>query len=119
MKAVDLRATVAALDRFWSQHTVGEANGNLFKVAKGIDSTNWHSHAAEDEVFIILRGSLVMHLRSGDVHLGEGDFFIVPAGVEHCPHAPEEVHLLLVGPSVTSNEAGGKPDWSNDRSAAT
>lgn len=118
MNAVDLRGTVAALDRYWSQHTVGEANGSLFKVAKGIDSTNWHSHPDEDEVFIVLRGSLTIHLRSGDVHLRDGGFFVVPAGVEHCPQADEEVHLLLVGPSVTSNEAGGKPDWSHDRRAA-
>jgi mannose-6-phosphate isomerase-like protein (cupin superfamily) len=115
MERIDPRAAAAALDRYWSQQVIGEANGNLFKVAKGIGSTNWHSHDDQDEVFLVLRGQLTMGLRTGDVELREGDMFIAPRGVEHCPRADSEVHLLLVGPEVTSNAAGGKPDWSYDR----
>ncbi len=110
---VTLREAAAELEEFWSQHTVGEANGNLFKVAKGIGSTNWHSHDDQDEVFVVLRGQLTVQLRTGDVELNEGDLFIVPRGVEHCPHADSEVHLLLVGPEITSTPKGGKPDWSS------
>jgi mannose-6-phosphate isomerase-like protein (cupin superfamily) len=114
MEKVDVRSATSALDEFWSQKIVGEANGNLFKVAKGIGSTNWHKHDDEDEVFFVYKGRLTIQLRDRNVELGEGDMFIVPRGVEHCPLAGEEVHLLLVGPSVTSTVEGGKPDWSKN-----
>jgi mannose-6-phosphate isomerase-like protein (cupin superfamily) len=110
--AINLHAAAAALDEYWSQRTVGESNNNLFKVAKGVGSTNWHVHPTEDEVFVVLRGSLTIQLRDVDVVLSEGDLYIVPAGVEHCPTADDDVHLLLVGPSITSTAAGGKPAWS-------
>jgi len=112
MEKVDIRAATAALDEFWSQQVIGEANGNLFKVAKGSGSTNWHKHDDEDEVFFVYKGRLTIQLRTGNVELSEGDMFIVPRGVEHCPRADDEVHLLLVGPTVTSTREGGKPDWS-------
>ena len=102
----------AELPEFWSQRVVGEANGNLFKVAKGIDSTVWHSHDDQDEVFLVTSGRLIVQLRSGDVTLEAGELLVVPRGVEHCPRAEGEVHLLLVGPEITSNDAGGKPAWS-------
>ncbi len=112
MEKVDVRAASSSLDEFWSQKVVGEANGNLYKVAKGIGSTNWHKHDDEDEVFFVYKGRLTIQLRTGDVELTEGDMFIVPRGVEHCPRADEEVHLLLVGSTITSTPEGGKPDWS-------
>ena len=109
---VPLASTADALTQYWSQHVVGEANGNLFKVAKGVGSTNWHQHDDQDEVFLILKGTVTMQLRSGDVELNAGDLFIVPRGTEHCPKADTEAHFMLVGPSITSNQAGGKPSWS-------
>ena len=112
MQRIDPKAAAAALDEYWSQKVLGEANGNLFKVAKGIGSTTWHKHDDQDEVFIVLQGRITIQLRTGDVDLAEGDMFIVPRGVEHCPTADEEVHLLLVGPEITSTQEGGKPDWS-------
>ena len=112
LQPTPLQPMAASPEQYWSQRIVGEANGNLFKVAKGIGSTNWHAHADQDEVFVILKGSLTMQLRTGDVILAAGDLFVIPRGVEHCPRADEEVHLMLVGPSITSNEAGGKPAWS-------
>jgi quercetin dioxygenase-like cupin family protein len=105
-------AEAGALTEFWSQRVLTAANGNLFKVAKGIGSTNWHTHDDQDETFLVLRGRLVVQLRDGDVTLGPGDLYAIPRGVEHCPRADEETHFLLVGPDVTSNAAGGKPDWS-------
>ena len=112
MESVELRNRAAALTEYWSQQTVAEANGNLFKVAKGIGATNWHAHEDQDETFLVLKGDITIQLRAGDVHLGAGDLFVVPRGVEHCPVADAEVHLLLIGPSVTSNAIGGKPEWS-------
>lgn len=110
--AIPLSATAGARPEFWSQEVVGEANGSVFRVAKGIGSTTWHSHADQDEVFIVTRGELVVELRSGDVHVGEGELLVVPRGTEHRPRADAEVHFLIVGTGITSNAEGGKPDWS-------
>ena len=112
MEKVDIKATALSLEEFWSQKIVGEANGNLFKIAKGIGSTTWHKHDDEEEVFFVYKGHLTIQLRTGNIELDEGDMFIVPRGVEHCPRADEEVHLLVIGRTVTSTKEGGKPDWS-------
>jgi mannose-6-phosphate isomerase-like protein (cupin superfamily) len=63
----------------------------------------WHSHAETDDFFLVLKGRLTIRLRDGDVHLGPGELYVVPAGVEHCPVAEEEVHLLLIEPAGTPN----------------
>ena len=114
MEKVHLAAEAAELTEFWSQRVVAASNGNLFKVAKGIGSTTWHTHDDQDETFLLLSGRLTVQLRSGDVELAPGDLFVVPRGVEHCPLATEEARFLLVGPEVTSTAAGGKPQWSVD-----
>lgn len=112
MEKVTPGDVAAGLTEFWSQEVIGQANGNLFKVAKGIGSTTWHTHDDQEETFLLLRGRLTIQLRSGDVHLAPGDLFVIPRGVEHRPLAEEEAHFLLVGPEVTSTAAGGKPQWS-------
>jgi mannose-6-phosphate isomerase-like protein (cupin superfamily) len=109
---IPLGARAGGLAEFWSQEVVGRANGQLLKVAKGIGETNWHSHDDQDETFVVLRGRLVVQLRTGDVTLGAGEMLVIPSGVEHRPVAAEEVHLLLIGSAITSDEAGGKPAWS-------
>jgi mannose-6-phosphate isomerase-like protein (cupin superfamily) len=110
----NLDAAARERPEYWSQRVIGEANGSLFKVAKGISSTTWHAHEDYDEVFLVTSGEMVVQLRDGDVTLGPGDFLVVPRGVEHCPKADEAVHFMIVGPEVTSNAAGGKPAWSYD-----
>jgi mannose-6-phosphate isomerase-like protein (cupin superfamily) len=111
-EATPLSRTAAELDEFWSQHTVGEANGSVYRVAKGIGSTTWHHHDDQDEVFVVTEGELIIELETGEVRVGAGELFIVPRGVEHRPRAEREAHFLIVGTTVTSNAAGGKPDWS-------
>ena len=81
MEKVDIRATALSLEEFWSQKIVGEANGNLFKIAKGIGSTTWHKHDDEEEVFFVYKGHLTIQLRTGNIDLNEGDMFIVPRSV--------------------------------------
>jgi mannose-6-phosphate isomerase-like protein (cupin superfamily) len=102
----------ARLTEFWSQRILASGNGNLFKVAKGIGSTNWHRHDDQDEIFLVLDGHIVIQMRDRDIDLGPGDLFVIPRGTEHCPVAREEARFLLIGPEVTSNAAGGKPGWS-------
>jgi mannose-6-phosphate isomerase-like protein (cupin superfamily) len=63
----------------------------------------WHSHADTDDFFYVVKGNLTLRLRDGDVLLGPGDLYVVPKGVEHCPVAAEEVHLLLIEPAGTPN----------------
>jgi mannose-6-phosphate isomerase-like protein (cupin superfamily) len=114
MESLPLSRTAAELPEFWSQRIVGEANGSLYKVAKGVGATTWHAHDDQDEVFIVTEGELIVELRDGEVRVAAGELFIVPRGVEHRPRADRETHLLLVGTSVTSTAAGGKPAWSQD-----
>jgi len=109
---VKLRDEAAGLAEFWSQKVVARGNGQLFKVAKGIGSTTWHSHDDQDEIFVVLKGQLRVQLRDRDVVLDPGELFVVPLGVEHCPVADTETHFLLVGTAITSTAEGGKPDWS-------
>ena len=101
-----------SLTEFWSQRVLAEANGQLIKVAKGIGETRWHSHEDQDETFLVLAGRLTVSLRDRDVVLDPGDLFVVPLGVEHRPFANEEARFVIMGTSITSTAAGGKPAWS-------
>ncbi|MFG1922957.1 cupin domain-containing protein [Cryptosporangium sp. NPDC048952] len=112
LQKISLRSEADQLTEFWSQRVLAAGNGNLFKVAKGTGSTNWHSHDDQDETFLLLEGRLTVQLRDGDVDLAPGDLLVIPRGVEHCPRADGEARFLLVGPEITSTAAGGKPDWS-------
>jgi quercetin dioxygenase-like cupin family protein len=114
MEKVTLTDQAATLTEFWSQKVVASGNGQLFKVAKGIGSTRWHSHDDQDEVFLVLTGQLRVQLRDRDVILDPGDLFVVPRGVEHCPVAENEARFLIIGTAITSTAAGGKPEWSHD-----
>ncbi len=111
---VDLDSRAAGLTEYWSQETVGSANGSQLRVAKGTGSTHWHAHDDQDEVFLVTAGELIIELRSGEVSVGPGQLFIVPKGVEHRPRAETEARFLIIGTTITSNAAGGKPDWSED-----
>ena len=110
MDKVNIPDALASLTEHWSQKIIGEANGQLFKVAKGIGSTRWHKHDDQDELFILYKGHLTIQLRDRNIELDENDMFVVPKGVEHCPKAQDEVEFLIVGLNITSNEAGGKPN---------
>jgi mannose-6-phosphate isomerase-like protein (cupin superfamily) len=64
---------------------------------------NWHSHPDTDDLFLVLSGRLTIQMRDGDVVLGPGEMYVVPKGVEHCPRADEETHLLIIEPAGTPN----------------
>jgi mannose-6-phosphate isomerase-like protein (cupin superfamily) len=115
LQKITVADEAAGLTEFWSQRVVAAANGNLFKVAKGTGSTTWHAHEDQDETFLLLSGELTVQLRAGDVHLRPGDLLVIPRGVEHCPTVVGEARFLLIGPEVTSTEAGGKPAWSRPK----
>ncbi len=103
MKKVNLKDTFGRIDAYWQPRIAGALNGQHVKLAKVKGDFIWHSHEDADELFLVLKGTLVIQLREGAVTLEPGEFYIVPCGVEHRPVAKEEVHLLLFEPEGTLN----------------
>ena len=85
VRAVSVDDVARARPEYWSQETIAEANGSLFKAAKGVGSTAWHAHDDQDEVFLVTHGTLIVELRTGDVAAHAGELLVVPRGVEHRP----------------------------------
>jgi mannose-6-phosphate isomerase-like protein (cupin superfamily) len=100
---VNLREKFALFHDLWSPKIVGELNDSYIKLAKFKGEFVWHQHANEDELFLVVRGRLVIKFRGHDVHLEAGEFLVVPRGVEHLPIAEEEVEVLLLEPKSTLN----------------
>ncbi|HPF36879.1 cupin domain-containing protein [bacterium] len=84
------------LPEFWSPRIIAQVDDSYVKVAKLQGTLAWHSHAHEDELFYILKGSLTMEMEDRTVELREGDVFVVPKGVRHNPVAAEECHVMLI-----------------------
>ena len=103
MQKVDLNEKLGLFSEHWSPKIVGELNGQQVKVAKFKGEFVWHKHDEEDEMFLVLRGKFTMQLRDRNIELEEGQFLIVPRGVEHCPVAEEEVAIMLFEPATTLN----------------
>lgn len=90
----------------WSPKIIAQLNDYHFKIARIEGEFVWHDHPETDEVFVVLKGQLELHMRGGIVVLNEGELFVVPKGVEHKPVAKEECHILLVEPAGTVNTGG-------------
>ena len=103
MDKVNLRAKLARFSEQWSPKVVGELNGQEVKLVKFQGPFVWHHHEAEDELFLVVKGRFRMEFRDRHVWLEEGEFLIVPRGVEHRPVAEEEAHVLLFEPASTLN----------------
>jgi mannose-6-phosphate isomerase-like protein (cupin superfamily) len=103
MHPVSLAEKLAGFSEHWQPRTVAEFNGHDIMVVKAQGEFVWHKHDDTDDLFLVLRGRLVIQLRDRDVELGPGELFVVPKGVEHRPVADEEVHLMLIEPSGTPN----------------
>ena len=86
----------ASLTELWSPRIIGEVDDAYVKVAKVRGSLAWHSHENEDELFLVLKGSLKLEMEDRVLELGEGEMYIVPRGVRHNPIADEECHLLMI-----------------------
>ncbi len=100
---VNLLAALGGVTEHWFPRVVATLNGQYLKVAKVQGEFVWHQHAGEDELFLILKGSLRMQFEEGDVVLGEGDCLVVPRGVRHRPVAEEECWLALFEPAETAH----------------
>jgi len=108
MQKVRIGEKLAAFQDHWSPKVVGELNGQQVKLVKFQGDFVWHHHDAEDELFLVVHGAFRMNYRDEagreqNLDLREGEFVIVPRGVEHRPSAAEEVHVLLFEPAGTVN----------------
>ena len=99
MQKVSLKEKLALFTDQWNPRIVGDLNGQHVKVVKFQGEFVWHSHADEDEMFLVIEGSFRMDFRDSSVTLNAGEFIVVPRGVEHRPVAEREVHVLLFEPA--------------------
>ena len=103
LEKVNIEEKLALFDEQWKPKIVGELNGQHVKLVKFLGAFVWHHHDEEDELFLVVKGRFRMELRGQSVWVEEGDFIIVPRGVEHRPVAEEEAHVLLFEPASTLN----------------
>lgn len=103
LKVVNLKDAAGELEELWSPRIVAQVAEHYVKVAKVRGEFVWHAHEGEDELFLVLKGSLRIQMEEGEVTLAAGDTFVVPAGVRHNPVADEECWLALVEPAQTKH----------------
>jgi len=103
MEKVNILEKFTQFREFWSPKIVGEVNETQIKLVKIQGSFIWHHHDEEDELFWVIQGRLVIHLRDGQVVLDEGEFAVIPRGVEHLPEAEEETYVVLLERKTTLN----------------
>ncbi len=103
MEKVNIVEKLEAFSEYWKPRIVGELNNQHVKLVKLKGEFVWHHHDDEDELFLVIKGRLTIKMKDHDILLNEGEFLIVPRGVEHKPVAGEEVHVLLFEPKATLN----------------
>ncbi len=103
MEKVNIAQKLSLFNDHWNPRVAGKLNGQQVKLAKFQGEFIWHSHEHEDELFLVIKGEFTMEFRDKNVLLKEGEFLIVPKGIEHRPVAEKEVHILLFEPATTLN----------------
>jgi len=106
--AINLSEKLSSFSDHWSPRTIAEFNGHDVMVVKVHGEFDWHSHADTDDFFLVLSGRLTIRLRDGDVSLGPGELYVVPATVDHAPMAEVETTLLLIEPTGTPNSGNAQ-----------
>jgi mannose-6-phosphate isomerase-like protein (cupin superfamily) len=103
MNTVNLKEKFSLFPDHWKPRIIGEVNDCYLKAVKVKGDFVWHHHENEDELFLVVKGTLRMKFRDHEAVIKEGEFIIVPRGVEHCPIADEETHIVLIEPKSTLN----------------
>lgn len=103
IEKINLADKFASFSEHWTAKLVGEVNKTAVKLVKFHGEFVWHHHEHEDELFYVVKGAFTLRLRDGDVKVNEGEFVIVPKGVEHQPYAEEEVEVMLIELNTTLN----------------
>jgi mannose-6-phosphate isomerase-like protein (cupin superfamily) len=106
---VDLAAALADISEHWRPHTVATLNDYDIRLARIHGEFVWHTRPETDEVFLVVHGNLTLQLRDGDIELSPGQLYVVPKGVEHCPRAEAECHIMMIEPSATVNTGDQPP----------
>ena len=103
LQKVNLSKKFSLFSDHWSPKIVGQVNDSYIKVVKVKGEFVWHHHENEDELFLVAKGRLTIKLQDGEINLKEGEFVIIPKGVEHKPIAEDEAQLILMEPKTTLN----------------
>jgi len=103
MEKVNLAEKLSLFSEQWKPKIIGELNGQMVKLVKFKGPFVWHHHDNEDELFYVVKGSFDMELENETIAINEGEFIIVPRGIEHRPNAKEECEVMLFEPSSTLN----------------
>jgi mannose-6-phosphate isomerase-like protein (cupin superfamily) len=114
MEVVNLEEKFERFSDYWNPKIVGELNGQFVKLVKLKGEFVWHQHEQEDELFLVVNGCLRIKLRDREVLINPGEYLIVPNGVEHCPMADEECHVVLLEPVSTLNTGNVRDDRTVD-----
>ena len=100
---VNLADALSRVEEAFQPRIVGSFNGHKLQVAKTRGAFVWHAHPDTDDLFLVVSGRLTIQLRDRDIELGPGELYVVPRGVEHCPRADPEAHVLLIEKDGTPN----------------
>jgi mannose-6-phosphate isomerase-like protein (cupin superfamily) len=114
IRKVNLAEKFALIHEHRSPKVAGELNGQHVKLVKLKGEFIWHHHEHEDELFLVVKGKFLMELRTGNIEVNEGEFIIIPRGVEHRPVAAEEAEILLFEPATTLNTGNVRNDFTRD-----
>lgn len=101
MDTVNLAQKFSKFSDYWSPKIAAEFNDSHIKLAKLKGEFVWHNHEKEDELFLVVKGRLLIKLRDREIWVNEGEFVVIPKGVEHLPVAADEVHVVLIEPKTT------------------
>ncbi len=110
LKKVNLAEKFSLFDGHWEPKIAGELNNQHIKLAKLKGEFVWHHHEHEDEFFMVIKGQLTIKLENETIELDEGEFCIIPRGVEHMPVADKEVHVMMFEPKSTVNTGSAESD---------
>ena len=103
IKVVNIGEKLSLFNEYWNPKIVGGLNDHKVQVVKLKGEFVWHHHKNEDELFLVIKGTLTIHFRDRDIEVKEGEFVVIPHPVEHKPEAKEEVHIVLIEPKNTLN----------------
>jgi mannose-6-phosphate isomerase-like protein (cupin superfamily) len=103
IEKVNIAQKMSLFSEHWRPKIVGDVDNYQIKLVKFQGEFVWHSHEDVDELFLVVNGSFTMQLRDGNVQINQGEFIVIPAGVEHCPSAENEVQVMLFEKAGTVN----------------
>ncbi len=103
VKVINIKEKLSLFKKYWSPKIIGELNDHKVQVVKVKGKFVWHHHANEDELFLVVKGQLIIHFRDKDLFVNEGELIIIPHPIEHMTEAKKETHIILIEPKQVLN----------------